>query len=199
MPVTRARGKLSNMTPNWNQTLSAHINVISGLGDAGPTLDAIAQTLIAAFKAQGRLYVAGNGGSAADAQHIAAELVGRFRAERRALPAIALTTDTSALTAIGNDYSFDHVFTRQVEGLVRAGDVVWLLSTSGNSPNVLSAAAAARERGATVIGFTGRSGGKLAALCAHVFHVPHDTSDRIQEGHLLAYHYICGVVEDAFR
>lgn len=172
-----------------------HAAVVDGLREAGAVLDGIALTIVAAVRAGGKVVVLGNGGSAADAQHIAAELVGRFRRERAAIPALALTTDTSGLTAIGNDYGFERVFARQVEALVAAGDVVWCLSTSGSSANVLAAAAAARERGATVVGFTGGWGGKLAGFCTHVFRVPHDASDRIQEGHVLAYHYVCERVE----
>jgi len=140
----------------------------------------------------------GNGGSAADAQHIAAELLGRFRTDRAALPAIALTTDSSVLTAISNDLGYERVFARQVEGLVQAGDVVWALSTSGNSPNVLEAVRAAAARGAVTIAFTGASGHRLAECCAHRLLVPHKCSDRIQECHQIAYHYVCGRVEAAF-
>jgi D-sedoheptulose 7-phosphate isomerase len=145
-----------------------------------------------------RVYTAGNGGSASDAQHIAAELLGRYRRDRQALPAIALTTDSSTMTAIANDLGFDQVFARQLEGLVQPGDVVWLLSTSGNSPNILAAARTAAERGAAVIGFTGQTGGELAPLCAHAFRAPHTAADRIQEAHQLAYHYVCEQVEAAF-
>jgi len=158
-------------------------------------LETIGQVICRALNDGGRVYLLGNGGSAADAQHIAAELVGRFKRERRALPAIALTTDTSSLLSIGNDYGFDHVFARQVEALVQTGDVVWALSTSGNSPNIIEAVRAARGRQAQVIGFTGRSGGKLKPLCDHCLCVDHEVSDRIQEMHQLAYHLICDFVE----
>jgi D-sedoheptulose 7-phosphate isomerase len=182
----------------WPETLAAHLRVMELLRTAGPTLDAIADATIAAFHAGGRLYVCGNGGSAADAQHIAGELLGRFKRDRRALPALALSTDTSTLTAIANDMGYERVFARQLEGLLRPGDVVWLLSTSGNSPNILAAAQTARARGAFVAGFSGASGGRLAALCDVLLRVPHDASDRIQEGHMLAYHYLCERVESAF-
>jgi D-sedoheptulose 7-phosphate isomerase len=145
----------------------------------------------------GEVCCVGNGGSAADAQHIAGELLGRYKLDRKALPAIALTTDGSTMSAIGNDLGFDQVFARQLEGLVQRGEVVWILSTSGNSPNVLEAARVAVELGALVIGFTGETGGKLAESCTHVFQVPHTSSDRIQEAHELAYHYICEKVEAA--
>jgi len=183
---------------NWTAILDEHQRVVAALGSAGESLDAIASAIISAFRAGRRLYLIGNGGSAADAQHIAGELLGRFKRERRSLPAIALTTDTSTLTAVANDYSYERVFSRQVEGLVEKGDVLWCLSTSGDSPNVIEAATVARKRRAIVVGFTGERGGKLAALCEHCFRVPHGSSDRIQEGHCLAYHYLCERIEIAF-
>jgi len=171
----------------------------SGFDELRPTLDQIADALIRCFRANGHLYLFGNGGSAAHAQHIAAELVGRFKRDRRALPAKALTTDTSLLTAIGNDLGFETVFSRQLEAFVRPGDMVWALSTSGNSPNVLAGVRTAVERGATAIGFTGARGGKLAQLCTYVLLAPYTTTDRIQEAHALAYHYVCERVEEALK
>lgn len=185
------------MSSRWRETLAAHQETLASMVDLGVVLDAIADEIIICLRMGRRVLTLGNGGSAADAQHIAAELVGRFKRNRPALAALALTTDTSILTAVGNDLGFEQVFSRQVEGLARPGDVVWILSTSGNSPNVLSAAEAARRCGARVIGFSGRSGGKLGSLCDRLFCVPHESSDRIQEGHLLAYHYICERVEEA--
>jgi D-sedoheptulose 7-phosphate isomerase len=173
-------------------------SVDTRLEEYRPTLDAIADALIACFRERGGLYIFGNGGSAAHAQHIAAELVGRFKKDRRPLPAVALTTDSSALTAIGNDFGFEQVFSRQLEALLREGDTVWALSTSGNSPNVIAAIEIARSRNAKVIGFTGARGGKLSEMCTFVFRAPYSTADRIQEAHSLAYHYICERVEDAF-
>ncbi len=187
------------MTRDWASVVREHEAVVAGLREQGPALGRIADALSAALRSGRRVYTLGNGGSAADAQHIAAELLGRFKAERRALPAVALSTDTSALTAIANDLGFEQVFARQLEGLVQPGDVVWILSTSGNSPNVLAAARVAAERGAVVVGFTGESGGRLAPLCTHVFRVPHASSDRIQEGHVLGYHYVCERVEAALE
>jgi len=143
-----------------------------------------------------RIYLCGNGGSAADAQHIAAELIGRFVNDRRALPAIALTTDTSALTAIGNDYGYDEVFSRQVAGLCRKGDVLIAISTSGNSDNVLKAVDAARRAGTSVIGLSGKSGGALDALCDVSLVVPSDVTARIQEMHIVIGHLICALVEE---
>lgn len=182
---------------DWPAILTEHARTIAELSGAALALDAIADCLISAFRAGGKVLLIGNGGSAADAQHIAGELLGRFKKDRPALPAIALTTDTSTLTAIANDYDFTHVFARQVEALIQPCDVLWCLSTSGSSPNVLVAAKLARQRGASVIGFTGQSGGGLVELCTHMLKVPHTHSDRIQEGHILAYHYICERVEAA--
>jgi D-sedoheptulose 7-phosphate isomerase len=139
----------------------------------------------------------GNGGSAADSQHLAAELVGRFEKERRGLPAIALTTDTSILTAVGNDYGFNRVFSRQIEALAVAGDVVVGLSTSGNSPNVVEAIQAAKAVGAVTVGMTGKDGGKLSALCDVCVKVPSAVTARIQEGHIFIGHIICQLIDEA--
>ncbi|MDT8903823.1 D-sedoheptulose 7-phosphate isomerase [Anaeroselena agilis] len=141
------------------------------------------------------IFFMGNGGSAADSQHLAAEFVGRFQKERRGLPAIALSTDTSILTAVGNDYGFDAVFARQVEALAKAGDVVVGLSTSGNSPNVVKALQAAKAAGAVAVGMTGRSGGKMAAICDLCIMVPADVTARIQEAHALIGHIACQLVD----
>jgi D-sedoheptulose 7-phosphate isomerase len=156
-----------------------------------------AEMLIAAFRAGRTVYVCGDGGSAAEAQHIAGELVGRFLFDRPALPCVALTTDTSVLTAVANDYAFEEVFARQVQALVRPGDVLWALSTSGNSPNVLKAADAARRRGAKVLGMAGRTGGRLKELCDVALCVPADSSPLIQEGHQALLHVLCRLVEEA--
>jgi D-sedoheptulose 7-phosphate isomerase len=156
-----------------------------------------ARLLIDALRAGHTVYVCGNGGSAAQAQHIAGELVGRFLIDRAPLPCVALSTDTSVLTAVGNDYAFEEVFSRQVDGLVREGDVLWALSTSGASPNVLKAASHARKRGAKILGMTGRTGGKLKELCDVTLAVPADSSPPVQEGHLALLHILCGLVETA--
>lgn len=145
----------------------------------------------------GRLLVCGNGGSAADAQHIAAELVGRFKIERDAMAAIALTTNTSTLTAIGNDYGFDEVFARQVDAYGRAGDVLLGISTSGNSANILRAIDVARERGMAVFGFCGGDGGGLASACDRCVIVPSSDTPRIQEAHSFLGHLLCGLIEEA--
>ena len=175
---------------------AAHVALIGrlGAGWAG-TLADVAQLVISSLCAGGKVLLAGNGGSAADAQHVAAELVGRFRRERKAFPAIALTTDSSILTAVGNDYAFDNIFARQVEALARPGDVLWLFSTSGNSANVLRAAEAGRKRGATIVAFTGGDGGRLAGLAEAALVVPDAATALIQEGHALAYHIVCDLVE----
>jgi phosphoheptose isomerase len=167
------------------------------LAACGRETVAAAQLLVAALRRGGRVLLFGNGGSAADAQHLAAELVGRFERERAALPALALTTDTSALTAIGNDYGFDEVFARQVEALGRPGDVAVGLSTSGSSPNVLRGLEAARARGLATIGLTGRDGGALARLADVVIVAPSDVTAFIQECHIALGHALCGAVEAA--
>jgi D-sedoheptulose 7-phosphate isomerase len=151
--------------------------------------------IVNAYKQNKKLLICGNGGSAADAQHFAAELVGRFKMERKALNAIALTTDTSALTAIGNDYGFDEIFCRQVEGLVDQNDVVIGISTSGNSPNVLKAMDMAKEKGAITIGLTGKNGGKLRQKVDICIIVPSGNTPRIQEAHITIIHIICMLVE----
>jgi D-sedoheptulose 7-phosphate isomerase len=148
-----------------------------------------------ALRNGGKILFAGNGGSAADAQHWAGELVSRFYYDRPGLPAIALTTDTSILTAIGNDYGYEHTFARQVQALGRAGDVLVALSTSGNSPNILRAVEAARAAGVKVVGFTGRKGGALASACDACFRVPADLTPRIQEGHEFLGHLLCSLIE----
>ena len=160
------------------------------LAAIGGIADRIAQTL----RAGSKLLIAGNGGSAADAQHVAAEFLSRFGFDRNPLPAIALTTDTSVLTAIGNDYGFERVFERQVRGLGRKGDAFIAISTSGRSPNVLAALAAAREIGMTTIGFCG-SDGKMLALCDLILAVPSEETALIQQMHITALHAICGIVE----
>jgi len=156
-----------------------------------------AEMMAAALRAGHTIALCGNGGSAADAQHLAGELVGRFQRERHAYAAIAFSTDTSILTAIGNDYGFDQVFARQADGLLRAGDVLVIISTSGNAPNCVAAARVARGKGALTIGMTGQNGGKLAELCDLCFKVPHTNTARVQEAHIAIGHVICGMIEDA--
>jgi D-sedoheptulose 7-phosphate isomerase len=154
-----------------------------------------AALLIETYQKKGKLLLCGNGGSAADAQHIAAELVGRFEKERRALPAIALTTNSSNLTCIANDYDFETVFSRQVEAQAQKGDLLLAISTSGNSKNVLKAVEAAKKLGVRVIGLTGRSGGKLKGKVDLLLNVPSDETPRIQESHILIGHILCDLLE----
>nr|WP_274605267.1 D-sedoheptulose 7-phosphate isomerase [Phaeovibrio sulfidiphilus] len=150
---------------------------------------------LASLRNGGKLLFCGNGGSAADAQHWAGELVARFYYDRPGLAAVALTTDTSILTAVGNDYGYDHVFSRQVEALGVPGDVLFALSTSGNSPNVVRALEVARARGMLTVGFTGQAGGKMLDLCDICFRVPSTCTPRIQEGHELLGHTLCQMIE----
>lgn len=163
--------------------------------------EAIAEAAVLMFNAlvnDGKILVCGNGGSAADAQHFAAEMTGRFERERMELAAIALTTDTSALTAIGNDYGFDHIFSKQVRALGRAGDVLLGISTSGNSANVIEAIKAAHERDMRVVAFTGRDGGKIAAMLRDgdvLLNVPYPRTARIQEVHIVLVHAICDIID----
>jgi len=165
---------------------------------ARQTLDAIAGMLMEALESGGRVYVCGNGGSAADAQHIAGELAGRFRRDRPALACVALTTDTSVLTAVGNDFSYEQVFSRQVEALGQRGDVLWALSTSGNSPNVLAAARTAAAAGMKVVAMTGAAGGALGELADLCFRAPAERTDLVQQLHQLAYHVICELIDEHF-
>jgi len=158
---------------------------------------AAAEAVIAALRAGNKLLLCGNGGSAADAQHWAGELVSRFHYDRPGLAAIALTTDSSIMTGIGNDYGYERLFSRQVEALGRKGDVLFAISTSGRSPNILAALRAARERGMATVGFTGEGGGDIAPLCDILLRVPSSSTPRIQEGHEVLGHAICGMVEAA--
>ena len=165
--------------------------------DLTPLIAEMAMLLTDTFKSGGKLMVMGNGGSAADSQHFAAEIVSRFRMERPGLPAIALSTDTSILTAIGNDYGFDFVFRRQVEALAMPGDMVVGISTSGNSTNVNMALGLAREKGCRTIALLGRDGGSIRGLCDLALVVPSDDTPRIQEGHISIIHIVCDLVEKA--
>lgn len=157
-----------------------------------------AQDMAERLRRGGKILVCGNGGSAADAQHFAAELSGRYLKERRALAGIALTTDTSALTAIGNDYGYDRVFSRQVEALGRPGDLLVGISTSGNSPNVILAVEAAHALGMATLGLLGRDGGRLKAMVDEALVVPSAVTARIQEVHQMVYHFWCELLDDCF-
>lgn len=183
------------------QRISEHIEAAKKL-QSDPALRASAEKLASkithSFKNGGKLLIFGNGGSAADAQHMAAEFVGRYMNERRALPAIALTTNTSALTAIGNDYGHERTFARQVEALASKGDIAIGISTSGNSPNVVAAMDAARARGAVTAALVGAKECKLDSAADIVLKVPSDVTPRIQEMHILLIHTICEMVENEF-
>ena len=161
----------------------------------GPDLERAATMIRETVARGGTLFFCGNGGSAADAQHLATEYVVRYMRNRRAYPAVALTTDTSLITAAGNDFGFDHIFSRQVEALARAGDLLVIHSTSGNSPNVLEAAKAARAKDVRVLAFSARDGGALKALADHSVVIPTPRTDRAQELHLCVEHLICELVE----
>ena len=166
---------------------------------AGPAVEAVAATaaaIVTSLSAGGTVLVFGNGGSAADAQHVVAELVGRFVKNRRAWPAVALTTDTSILTAVGNDFGFDQVFARQIEALGRPGDVAVGITTSGDSPNVLRALEAARARGLVTVALTGKSGGAAGRLAEIHVNVPETVTARIQEAHTTMLHLVCALVDD---
>lgn len=183
------------MPDSMERQFDEHLRVTTAAKGQIALFGQIADRIIACFDGGGRLFLLGNGGSAADAQHIAAELVGRFRLDRKALPAVALTTDTSILTAVSNDIGAEHCFARQVEAHVARRDIVWALSVSGRSPNVIQAVERARAMGAETVGFTGRTGGLLVDLCDLCFQVDSDRSDRVQEAHQLAYHLVCERVE----
>jgi D-sedoheptulose 7-phosphate isomerase len=179
----------------FEQAIAEHLAVIRMLSAQQPLLEQIAEAMSTAINAGKKIFWCGNGGSAADAQHLAAELVGRFRRERRALPSIALSTNTSILTAIGNDYGYEHTFRRQVEALCVAGDVLVGISTSGNSRNVCLALEAARNLGAFTIAFTGQMGGAASEIAAVTLNIPSQETPRIQEAHILCGHMLCDWIE----
>ena len=163
-----------------------------------PNVEIASQMIIDTLKNGNKILLCGNGGSASDAQHIAAELTGRYKSERRGLPGIALNTDTSALTAIANDYGYDRVFDRQVEALANKGDLLIGISTSGNSANVISALKVAKEMGCSSLGLSGRDGGTMSEVCDLNIIVPSDDTPRIQEMHILIGHTLCQAVDNAF-
>lgn len=178
-----------------SDALSAHLDLVRGLEGLRQSVEAFAAEVHATITRGGRVFLVGNGGSAADSQHLAAELVGRFERERRGLPAIALTTDTAVLTSVANDYGFESVFARQVEALGRPGDILVGLSTSGNSANVVSAMERAHQLGLFRVGLTGEGGGKLRQCCELWLGVPSRSTARIQEAHMLIGHIVCDLVE----
>jgi D-sedoheptulose 7-phosphate isomerase len=189
--LTRAEGYLRDSIAVYESMLADRTLVASIV-----QLSAVASE---AVRSGGKIMFAGNGGSAADAQHFAGELVSRFYYDRPAIASLALTTDSSILTAIGNDYHYERIFSRQIEALGRSGDVFVGISTSGRSPNVLGGLAAARRLGLRTVGLTGRSGGDMAALCDIVIRIPSDSTPLIQQGHLLVGHLLCAMIEDAIH
>lgn len=182
-------------TSLFHISLTDHVSMFNALYALEPNIDATLSLLRETLRRGNKIFIAGNGGSAADAQHFAAELVGRFQRNRRALPCLALTVDTSNLTAIGNDFGFDEIFARQIEGLANRGDVFLGLSTSGNSANIIKAVEAAHVAGLAATGLLGRDGGVLKTLMRNAIIVPHMATARIQEAHIFILHYWAEILE----
>lgn len=174
---------------------TAHMAMFNALEPLFPLISDVGIAMQNTIKNGGKILLMGNGGSAADSQHIAAEIVGRFKKERKGMPAIALTTDTSILTSVGNDYGYNYIFARQIEALCRPEDLVIGLTTSGNSANVVSAIEAANAIGATTVGLTGGTGGKLNSLCTYNIVIPSSVTARIQEAHIFVGHSLCEILE----
>jgi len=180
------------------QIIEEHKKKVAALEqDRLEVISKAAELIINSLQNGGRIYICGNGGSAADAQHIAAELLGRFKCDRRPLPAVALTTDTSVITSVSNDYGYGSVFAREVEALVGKGDVLWAISTSGESENILKAAELAREKGASILAFTGKTESKLQQIAEICLCAESKSTARSQEIHQLSYHIICELVEES--
>lgn len=180
------------------EVIETHQRMVVELLESGiETLATSAEAIITSFNQGGRVYLCGNGGSAADAQHVASELVGRFEHQRRGLPAIALTTDTSVITSIANDFGYENVFVKQVEALVTKGDIFWPISTSGTSTNIIEATQLAKEQGAFILAFTGKTNSKLERISDICFCADGPTA-RVQEIHQLGFHIICKLVEQEF-
>ena len=184
-----------NFVDGINTIFDDSIKVISQTKSLSEKLNESANRIISCIQNNGKVILFGNGGSAADAQHMAAELIGRFKIERHSIPAIALTTDTSIITSIGNDYDFDEIFSRQCESLVNQHDIIIAISTSGNSKNIINGVIKAKENGSFVIGLTGKTGGKLEAVVDLLLNVPSNDTARIQEGHRIIIHSLCELVE----
>ena len=174
---------------------AAHMAMFNALQPLVPLISTVGEAMQQCIKNGGKILLMGNGGSAADSQHIAAEIVGRFKKERKGLPAIALTTDTSILTSVGNDYGYHYIFARQIEALCKPEDLVIGITTSGNSVNVVNAIEAANAIGATTVGMTGGTGGKLSVLCKYNIVVPSVVTARIQEAHIFIGHSLCEILE----
>jgi len=182
----------------FEDSLDKSICTLQALNTIRPAIDTAGQMILEAFRRGGKILAAGNGGSAAEASHLATELVGRYAKTRRALPAVALTADGSLLTCIGNDFGFDEVFSRQIEGLGRPGDLVVVFTSSGNSPNIVAALKAAKKLGLASIAFLGRGGGKCRGLATCELVMPGDSGPAAQEAHLFLIHHLCERVDEAF-
>ncbi|HTP07595.1 MAG TPA: D-sedoheptulose 7-phosphate isomerase [Anaerolineae bacterium] len=183
------------MSEDIRRMLQEAVQVQEALFDHVDLIQQIAATITAALRSGHKILLCGNGGSAADAQHVAAELLGRFARERASWPALALTTNSSVMTAVANDYDFDRIFARQVEGLAVAGDIVVGISTSGTSPNIIRALETARAKGCITIGFTGETGGRLKDISDLCFRAPSTQTPHTQEAHIVVWHVICELVE----
>ncbi len=183
------------MNLDIQSTLAAHNRAVAYIEDLAPQIHEAVERILRVLGYGGQIYICGNGGSAADSQHFAAELAGRFERERRGLPVISLTTDTSALTSIGNDYGFEHIFSRQLEALAKPGELLVAISTSGNSVNILKAVEYARGCNIQTVGLLGRDGGELAALVDVPLTIGVDNTARIQEAHILILHMLCEAIE----
>jgi D-sedoheptulose 7-phosphate isomerase len=173
-----------------------HIEIAQGLLEDLPDIESVAKVSVEALKRGNKILVAGNGGSVADAHHFTGELVGRYKKERKALPAISLDVNPSAVTAISNDYAFEQVFARQVEALAKPGDVFFGISTSGNSKNILEAIKVAKNIGCKIVGLTGKTGGQMAKVCDFLINIPAEDTPRIQEMHTLVIHILSALIED---
>ena len=187
------------MSLDIQSILAAHNQAIACIENLTPQIHEAIERILRVLGYGGQIYICGNGGSAADSQHFAAELAGRFERERRGLPVISLTTDTSALTSIGNDYGFDHIFSRQLEALAKPGELLIVISTSGNSANILKAVEYARLCNIQTVGLLGRDGGKLASLVDVVLNIEVDNTARIQEAHILILHMLCEAIESGYE
>jgi D-sedoheptulose 7-phosphate isomerase len=189
---------MDDLSRLYNTILKEHISVIEAASVLQDDILFLAGKIIESFKSQGKLIIFGNGGSASDSQHFAAELTGRFKKVRRGLPAIALTTDTAVITSIGNDFSFNDIFARQIEALAFKNDVIIGFSTSGESENVIRAIQAAKRIGCFTAALTGKKGGRLKTVVDLPIIVPSDEIQRIQECHVLIYHILCEIIDNAF-
>jgi D-sedoheptulose 7-phosphate isomerase len=181
--------------PKFDNAIADHLSVVNQLPELYPHVEVIATIMRECIRNGGKVMWVGNGGSAADSQHLAAEIVGRYKRERAGMASIALTTDSSILTSVGNDYGFNHIFSRQVEAIGKPGDVLVGISTSGNSANIIGAIETGKKTGLITVGFLGNDGGKLKALCDHSLVVPSPDTARVQEAHILIGHILCELIE----